>query len=283
MLFWGNLESLVRTLSQQHRLVIPMTNPTAFPVIRGRVVHMDGDGLFCLNDIWRAAGFSKSQTPAHWRALDTVSRLTMAVVEKITGKSGGWTKAEMRMAIHSKGAAGTYADSRLALSYAEYLNPKLALEVKEVFLRYKAGDAVLADEILERSTPEDNEWAGQRALARAGRKPFTDTLQRHGVRLPSEYAKCTNAVYIGLFRKTARELKAAKQVTSHLRDAMDGVELTFVAAGEALARERIEQTNCSNAVACEVATLRSTSFLRDAIEAERRDRVGAQQVLKLTG
>jgi hypothetical protein len=176
---------------------------------------------------------------------------------------------------------GTYADIRLALAYAEYLNEKLALEVKEVFLRYKAADATLADDILERASPEANEWTGKRALARAGRGPYTDTLHRHGVRVPVEFARCTNAVYIGLFRKTARQLKAAKQVTANLRDAMDGVELTFVAAGEALARERIEQTNCQGAIACEAATLRSTSFLRDALEAERLDRAGAQQGLAL--
>jgi dissimilatory sulfite reductase (desulfoviridin) alpha/beta subunit len=83
-------------------------------------------------------------------------------------------------------------------------------------------------------------------------------------------------------KSTARQLRATKGVSSNLRNAMDAVELTFVATGEALARERIEQTNCQGAVACEAAAIRSASFLRDALEAERRDRMDAQQALALS-
>ncbi len=252
--------------------------PTQFPVIRGRAIHVDDAGFVCLNDIWRAAGYSQHQKPTDWKELPTTGRRIVALLERNSEKSRV-SNYNPKSVIYTKRGqgGGTFADIRLALDYAEYLNAKLALEVKEVFLRYKAGDPTLADEVLDRASPEANEWAGKRALARAGRRPFTDTLQRHGVRFPIEFARCTDAVYIGLFRKTARQLKSDKQVSSNLRDAMDGVELTFVAAGEALAR--VEATNPNNAVACEAATLRSTSFLRDAIEAERRDRAGAQHAL----
>jgi hypothetical protein len=257
--------------------------PSTFPVLRGRAIHVDDDGFVSLNDIWKVAGFSVRQKPADWKALATTARLIIALLDQNAGKTGIKNYNPNSVIRTKKGkGGGTYAAVHLAVKYAEYLSPRLALEVADVFLRYKGGDATLADEVLERASPEANEWAGKRALARAGRPPFTACLQRHGVRLPLEYARCTNAVYIGLFRKTAKQLKAAKGVTSNLRDAMDAVELTFVAAGEALARERIEQTNCDGAVACEVATLRSTGFLREALEAERRDRVGAQQVLSLS-
>lgn len=251
-----------------------------FPIIRGRTISIDDQGFVCLNDIWRAAGFSKNQSPSHWTQLAITERLIVALLDR-NAKQNGISNYNPKSVIYAKRGqgGGTYADVRLAVKYAEYLNEKLALEVAEVFLRYKAADPALADEVLQRASPAANEWAGKRAMARAGRRPFTDTLQRHGVRLPLEYARCTDAVYIGLFRKTARDLKRAKATRSNLRDAMDAVELTLVATGEALARERIEQTNCDGAVACEAATLRSTSFLRDAIEAERRDRVGAQQKL----
>lgn len=256
--------------------------PQNFPVIRGRAIHVDDGGFVCLNDIWRAAGFSTRQKPADWKELATTGRLIVALLDQNAGKTGVKNYNPNSVIRTKKGkGGGTYAAIHLAVKYAEYLSPRLALEVADVFLRYKVADPTLADEVLQRASPEANEWAGKRALARAGRRPFTDTLQRHGVRVPIEYARCTDAVYIGLFRKTARQLKAAKQVSSNLRDAMDAVELTFVATGEALARERIEQTNCEGAVACEAATLRSTSFLRDAIEAERRDRIGGQQVLAL--
>lgn len=256
------------------------SEPSQFPVIRGRSIHVDDAGFVCLNDIWRAAGFSKNQTPSHWSQLGITGRLITALLDR-NAKQNGISNYNPKTVIYAKRGqgGGTYADVRLAVKYAEYLNEKLALEVAEVFLRYKAADPTLADEVLERASPEANEWVGKRALARAGRGPFTATLQRHGVRLPHEYASCTNAVYIGLFSKTAKQLKAAKHVRSNLRDAMDAVELTLVATGEALARERIEQTECQGAIACEAATLRSTSFLRHAIEAERADRKGNQQRL----
>lgn len=254
-----------------------------FPVIRGRAIHVDKNGFVCLNDIWSAAGFTVRQKPADWKDLPTTGRLIIALLDRNAGKSGIKNYNPASVIVTRKGrGGGVFAAVQLAVKYAEYLNPSLALEVAEVFLRFKVGDATLADEVLERASPEANEWAGKRAIARAGRRPFTDTLQRHGVRERMEYARCTDAVYIGLFRKTARQLKTTKQAKSNLRDAMDAVELTFVAAGEALARERIEQINCQGAVACEAATLRSTSFLRDAIEAERRDRVGAQQDMLLS-
>lgn len=256
--------------------------PQNFPVIRGRTIHVDTKGFVCLNDIWTAAGFSARQKPADWKDLATTGRLIIALLDQNAGKTGvkNYNPASVIVTRRGKGG-GTYAAIHLAVKYAEYLSPKLALEVADVFLRYKVADATLADDVLQRASPEANEWAGKRALARAGRRPFTDTLQRHGVSAPLEYARCTDAVYIGLFRKTARQLKTSKQVSASLRDAMDAVELTFVATGEALARERIEQTDCRGAVACEAATLRSTSFLRDAIEAERRDRKGGQQALSL--
>lgn len=259
-----------------------IAEPQKFPVIRGRTIHVDDKGFVCLNDIWTAAGFSTRQKPADWKELATTGLLIVALLNQNAAKTGVRNYNPNSVIVTRLGrGGGTYAAIHLAVKYAEYLSPRLALEVADVFLRYKVGDASLADEVLERASPEANEWAGKRALARSGRRPFTDTLQRHGVREPLDYARCTDAVYIGLFRKTSRELKSVKKVGSNLRDAMDAVELTFVAAGEALARERIEQTNCETAIACEAATLRSTSFLRDAIEAERRDRAGAQQALAL--
>ncbi len=258
------------------------TEPQNFPVIRGHAIHVDERGFVCLNDIWRAAGFSVRQKPAEWKDLPSTGRLIIAMLERNAGKSGvkNYNPASVVVTRKVKGG-GVFAAVHLAIKYAEYLNSKLALEVADVFLRYKVADPTLADEILDRASPDANEWAGKRALARAGRRPFTDTLQRHGVGLRIEYARCTDAVYIGLFRKTARELKKVKYASANLRDAMDGVELTFLAAGEALARERIEQTNCQGAVACEAAALRSTSFLRAALEAERQDRKGVQQALVL--
>lgn len=253
-----------------------------FPAIRGRIIRLDENGLVCLNDIHSAAGYSKNQKPNDWRRLPFVTKLEFAVLERITGKSRNWTKDEMRSAIYAKTgqAGGTFADVRLALAYAEYLNPVLALEVREVFLRYKAGDVTLADEVLQKASPKDNEWAGTRALGRSTRAGYTATLQQHGVTKPVDYAICTNETYKGLFDKTAKQLKADKDVTKGgLRDAMSTKELAFVMAAEQLSVERIEEEECAGREECRQATGKSASFIRQAIEADRKDRRGRQQSL----
>jgi hypothetical protein len=163
------------------------------------------------------------------------------------------------------------------VAYAEDLNPKLALEVKEVFLRYKAADATLADDILERSSPEANEWAARRAIGRAVRNEYTAALAAHGVIQPKDFAICTNETHRGLFDKTARQLKVARGLskTGNLRDTMNLRELAFVMAAEALSSERIEEKKCDGPTECRTATSRSARFIRDAIESDRRDRRSA--------
>lgn len=271
-------------MSQKQNAVqqISQTEPAAFPKVRGQTIRTDANGLVCLNDIHRASGFTKNRRPGDWRDNPSTGPLQIAVMKRITGKSGNWTKEEWRQAIYAKTGAdgGTYADVRLALDYAEYLNPTLAMEVKEVFLRYKAADPTLADEVLERASPEANEWAGTRALARSARHAYTDTLRDHGA-VANDYGKCTNTLYQELFDKNAKQLREAKGLPKKavLRDAMTTPELVFVMAGETLSRERIIEEVCDGGEACRIATGKSARFIRLAIEADRMDRRGRQQQL----
>lgn len=252
------------------------SDPANALVIRGRSVRFDENGLACLNDIWSAAGFTKNQRPGDWSALPGTRRKMERVLELITGKSGNYEKADMHRVFRTRRGAGggTYADVRLALDYAEYLNPKLAIEVKEVFLRYKAGDATLADEVLQRASAEDNLWAANRAMGRAVRISFTGALHDHGVVEPKHYAICTDTTYRNLFGKSTKELKAARGVpaNANLRDKMPAKDLAFIAASEALAVERMEEEESRGFTECERATGRAATAIHDAIAGDRRDR-----------
>jgi hypothetical protein len=248
-------------------------------VIRGRTVRADENGLVSLNDIWEAAGFSKNQKPHDWSRLATTQKLIEAVLVRNTGKSRNWAKSDYTSTIYLKRGqgGGTFVDVRLALAYAEYLNPKLALEVREVFLRYKVADATLADDILERAAPEANEWAGVRALTRSTRNKHTAILQDHGVSAPIDFAKITNETYIALFDKPAKSLKAARGLkkNDNLRDKMGLSDLTYIMAAESLANERIEETNPIGATRCQIAVRTSATFIREAIEKDRASRTGS--------
>jgi hypothetical protein len=250
-------------------------------VIRGRKISVDEKGRVSLNDIHSAAGFSKHQKPFDWTRLPATARLIEEVLKRNTGKSRNWDKNDFRTALYSKRGqgGGTFADPRLALSYAEYLNPKLALEVREVFLRYKAADVTLADEVLSRAPAADNEWAGVRALGRAKRNELTRTLSEHDIHLPIEFAKVTNETYKGLHNKNARQIRADKGLgpNGNVRDAMTTSELGFLIAAEQLAKERIEDENSRGVVECSTAANRSATFIRKAIEADRADRIKKKQ------
>lgn len=243
-------------------------------VLRGREIRFDENGLACLNDIWRAAGYSQNQRPNDWSRLESTRRKMERVLELITGKSRNYAPDAMRRVFRTRRGpdGGTYADIRLALDYAEYLNPKLAIEVKEVFLRYKAADPTLADEIMERADAAANEWMAKRSLSRAARLDYTATLKEHGVREPNHYADCTNAAYLGAFGKTAGQMKRDKGVKGSLRDAFDLKELATVTFVEAMSTDRIEEEDCQGFGECRAATSKVAKAVGTMIENDKKDR-----------
>lgn len=243
------------------------------PVLRGHAVRKDDQERICLNDIWRAAGSPANHEPSDWRALPSTKGM-LAVIRQTSEKSGGLPVCPV-VGVPGR-AGGTFADPRLALDYAEYLSPELALEVKDVFLRYLAADAILSDDVLERASPEANEWAGIRALSRAQRRKYTDSLQAHGVKGGRDYAACSDTLYLGLFDKRAAALKNSKGIAkkASLRDHLSTDELAYVVAGETLARERIDEEGADGGEACRIATQRSAQNLRRGMEMDRADRRG---------
>lgn len=242
--------------------------------IRGREIRSDENGLVCLTDIWKASRRGDNFKPGQWQGHDATKKLMLALLDRIGAQNPNSRRISVKTIYYARGAAGTYADPRLALAYAEYLSPKLAIEVKEVFLRYRAADATLADDILERASPEANEWAGVRALARTTRNKHTAVLHEHGVERPLDFAKITNETYIALFDEPTQQLKTARGLKKgdNLRDKMSLPELTYVMAAESLANERIEETDPRGPARCQIAVRTSATFIREAIEKDRASR-----------
>jgi hypothetical protein len=243
--------------------------------VKGRKIGVDEKGRIRLNDIHKAGGFTR-QTPYEWGRLATTLSLITFTAEKNTGKSRILSKNDLLSVFCAKQGrhGGVWAHPNLALAYAKYLSPSLHYEVNEVFLRYKSGDATLADEVLERAPAKDNEWAGVRALGRAKRNELTATLQEHDVTKPLEFARVTNGTYKGLTGKTAQQLRIEKGLSkkSNLRDSMSTRDLVFVMAAEQLAKERIEDEDSRGVKQCEIAATKSAASIRGAIEADRADR-----------
>ncbi|MBG0797156.1 KilA-N domain-containing protein [Methylocystis sp. L43] len=248
-----------------------------FLTIKGRKIAVDEKGRIRLNDIHKAGGFSKNQLPTDWGSLPSTLSLVRITAEKSSGKSGTLSKdviLSVYCARNGKGG-GVWAHPNLALAYAKYLSPALHYEVNEVFLRYKSGDATLADETLQRSTSEGNEWVARRAMSRVVRNEYTQELDARGVKKPLEFGVCTNETYINLFDKPAKQLKIERGLnpkTGKLRDKMSMKELAFVAASEALSVEHMEDVKAVGFSQCRKATANAAQSIRSAIETDRRNR-----------
>lgn len=247
--------------------------------LRGHLVEEDEQGRWNLNDIWLLAKAPESRLPKEWAKKKPTKRLVTELQKKVTNSLLKENKPNFPVlyAKVGRGNSGTFAHPILAAAYAGYLSPKLEIETREVWLRYRSGDPTLADEILQKASPEDNQWVGVRALGRSKRVEFTAVLQEHGVE-GIGYALCTDAVYEGLFDANAQQLRVDKGLvkkSAKLRDAMDTDELVSVMFAESLARSRIVDEDASGNRQCIKATERSTAFVRQAIDANKADVIPA--------
>lgn len=244
-------------------------------VVRGRSIRSDANGLVCLNDIWEAAGFRTNQRPRDWWRLPSTRNLASALLDRIVGKSPIREKIRVSSIFYAKSgtSGGSFAHPVLACSYAEYLSPKLGVEVREIWLRYRAGDAVLADDILQRASATANEWAGMRALGRAARKEYVDVLVIHEVTVPG-IGMCTNAIYQGLYGTTAQGLRKKLNLpkSANPRDHFTTADLAYTMAAEMLAKEDIEETNRRGDKDCRRASKDAASAIGNAIEQNRAER-----------
>ena len=233
--------------------------------IRGREISQDDRGWINLDDLWSVAEAAPTKRPAAWRGGKAALSLIAALAEKI-GISDNLPKLETKPVIYARpgrGNKGTFAHPILAAAYAGYLSPELEIEVREVWLRYRAGDATLADDILQRASAEANHWAGVRALARSNRVKYTDVLKAHGV-ADRGYMECTEATYECLLGGPSWKLRAERKLPkkANLRDHLKADELSFVMAAEALAAERIADEGRHGNRGCKEATALGATAIR---------------------
>jgi hypothetical protein len=245
-------------------------------IIRGTRISEDAQGRVCLNDLWTLARGRDSQVPRYWKNSQPAKALR-AELEKYIRNSDNKPNTGVFPVIYAKagrGNKGTFAHPIMAAAYAGYLSPRLEIEVREVWLRYRAGDANLADEILQRASAEDNHRVGVRALARSQRKTYTQTLKDHGVCGKEGYMGCTEAVYVHLLGGRSWELRQRLGLPpgSNVRDGLSAPGLAYVMAAEALSAERISDEQRQGNRDCAEASAISAQAIRRAIDEDRRNR-----------
>jgi hypothetical protein len=126
-------------------------------ILRNRRVATDDNGNVCLNDLWRLAGEPESKRPNDWHRGQRAKTLRAALCERIAEDLGKLAKDVEKSVYYTSGrgrGARTFAHRVLALDYAEYLDPQLGVDIREIFLRYKVNDVALALEILDGLTEQ---------------------------------------------------------------------------------------------------------------------------------
>jgi KilA-N domain len=129
-----------------------MSDEKPILILRDTQVTADEEGNVCLNDLWRLAGEPENRRGRDWypskraKALDEALRARIGEIFPNSTKIG----PETTYYVNGRGAKSrTFAHPVLALDYAEFLDADLAVEVREIFLRYRANDVTLALDIVE--------------------------------------------------------------------------------------------------------------------------------------
>lgn len=231
-------------------------------------IKFDAD-MISLTDLWRESGADPQKTPAKWQESEPVKRFIQTacrflnigisdIIKTKRGKSGG-----------------TYAHPQVALEYAQYLDPKLAVAVNELYFQ-RVEEEKNPDLLIDRyqkayhKRGKSDAWIGQRAKGRIARNSFTSCLAAHGVEREG-FRNCTNAVYGDLFGGSTDVVrhKLGIEKGDNVRDHMSEIQLMAVALTEKLAEQTIEKHDVRGNARCEMVCATASKNIAGAIVATK--------------
>lgn len=232
-------------------------------------IHSDGE-MICLTDLWKESGSPKSKEIKRWLESEPVNRFinTVSVLLKVgisdvikikRGKNGG-----------------TWGHKQIALEYAQYLDPKLAVMVNSVFFE-RIEEEKNPEKIFDRGIKtyqkkgKSLEWIDARFKGIVARNSFTQTLSAHNVKQDG-YKNCTNATYSNLFGGSTDVVREKKGLdkSQNIRDNLSVLELRAVEFSELLAKENIENNKLKGNAQCEIACKQSSAAVARAIVQGRK-------------
>lgn len=232
-------------------------------------IHSDGE-MISLTDLWKESGSIANKELKDWLRKESTdsfieSASKILKVEKIhlikikRGKNGG-----------------TWGHKQIALEYAQYLDPKLAVMVNSIFFE-RIEEEKNPEKIFDRGIKtykklgKDEKWIGERFKGISTRNEFTKTLAAHGVEQQG-FKDCTNAIYQPLFGGSVSVIREKKglEKNQNVRDNMSAVELAAVGLSELLAMENIDTNKVKGAAKCELVCRHSSKVVASAIVQSRK-------------
>lgn len=121
--------------------------------ILNTAIKQDKKGLFCINDVHKAAGGKNKHKPSYWLS----NQLTKELIAEISS-DGGIPLSVVRGGLNQ----GTYVCKELVYAYAIWINAKFHLHVIRTF-----------DEVIQ----QDYQRQRLRELAKVEYKPMTDAIK----------------------------------------------------------------------------------------------------------
>lgn len=187
--------------------------------LRDKRISSDDVGNVCLNDLYELAGKPENLRSSQWARHKRTQALRAALVDRIvcnTHSSPKDVDSSIYYAVGRGAGAKTYAHPVLALEYAECLSADLGVEVKEIFLRYRANDIGLANDILDRiaeQVQEDTFRLTNRSEITLRNRELAQQGARAGC-TEFDYAELHNSGYRGLYNGLeAADIHRLKRLT----------------------------------------------------------------------
>ena len=216
--------------------------------LRGSPVRQDS-GNICLNDLWERAGKPENQRARDWHRSKRAQALENALQARIVEKFHKPPKDVDGSTYYSVGRGGgalTFAHPVLALDYAEYVNADIGVEVREIFLRYRAEDISLANDILDRIAEQIQEDEF-RVQNRSEITVRNTELAQQGAKAGCteyDYAELHNAGYRGLYNglevadiHKLKKLTKSQKILDHM-NAAEGAANVFRVTQAKIAMEQ---------------------------------------------
>ena len=171
-------------------------------------------GMFSLTHVWKACGSDKNKRPVIWvRQVGTVDYFKELLEDCKYNGINNLSRSDYnhlqnfdQLYITCHGGRGEYASQtfgvwEVLIAYLMYLDAKMTKEVIKVFKMYLTDKANLAIKIYKKLSQKDKDFVEARTTGKESRRTFTDKLQEYSLTPddPMLYARCTNAIYKGLF------------------------------------------------------------------------------------
>lgn len=229
----------------------------------------NNDDLVSLTDMWRATGSHPSKKPDEWLDSEQVADLMVELMaQSNSGQSPllkmskpGYSRkdrrafekwlSEVRQSAKDSGLikaevgryGGTYAITKLAIAYAKYLSTKFHIQVLDTMERIGKRDVTLTAEMIDRHSPEQQQWLLNRQLAAKSHNTLKGEILNHGSNgghILSWFPQINTLAVTGLLPKEIKKRLGVKTAS----DGMTDEELAHLASLQYLQAREIKRREC---------------------------------------